>query len=228
MKILALDTSTRFASVAAWDERVLASASEKVTTHSERLMAMIDEVLREAGWQPRELDAIACGAGPGSFTGLRIGLATAKGLCFALGRPLALVSSLEALAARAPDGRVCAVIDAYKREVYAGRFAVERGVPRAEGPEEVLPPERLRDRLVAPVVLLGDGAVRYRSLWPELPLVDETGGPLAGDVARLGARRANEDLRAAPAYLRPSEPERLKEERERSMLSVISESEGEA
>jgi tRNA threonylcarbamoyladenosine biosynthesis protein TsaB len=218
MKILALDTATQTASVAAWDGRVLVERAERVTTHSERLMPLIDEVLRAAGLSAAALDAIACGAGPGSFTGLRIGLATAKGLCFALGKPLALVSSLEALAARARDGRVCAVLDAYKCEVYAGFFTVAGGVPRAEGPEEVLAPERLREKLQAPVALVGDGALRYRSLWPELPFVDEHPGPHAGEIARLGAARASGDLRAAPAYIRPSEPELLKQKRERDML----------
>jgi tRNA threonylcarbamoyladenosine biosynthesis protein TsaB len=218
MKILALDTSTRTASVAAWDGTTRAERAEKVTTHSERLMAMIDEVLREAGWSARELDAIACGAGPGSFTGLRIGLATAKGLCFALGKPLALVSSLEALAARAPDGNVCAVIDAYKCEVYAARFTVDKGVPRLDGAEEVLPPAKLAESLRAPIALVGDGALRYRDRWPNLPLVDEAPGPRAADVARLGSARAMSDLRAAPAYLRPSEPELLKQKRARAIL----------
>src|SRR5678815_4486507 len=120
MKILALDTSTLTAGVAAWEEgRVLAERRSRVTTHSDALLAMIDEVLREAGWTPQTADGVACTAGPGSFTGLRIGLATAKGLCFAAGKPLLCIPSLEALAARAPDGRIAAVMDAHKQEVYA-------------------------------------------------------------------------------------------------------------
>src|SRR5438270_5446530 len=138
MRILALDTSTLQASVAlASDGQLVAERERVVTTHSESLLVLVDECLRAADLRPADVDVVACGAGPGSFTGLRIGLATAKGLCFALGRPLALVSSLEALAARAPDGPACAIIDAYKCEVFAGRFTVKGGVPRADGPEEV-------------------------------------------------------------------------------------------
>jgi tRNA threonylcarbamoyladenosine biosynthesis protein TsaB len=202
MKMLALDTATLQASVALWDGRVIAERSERVTTHSERLMPIIDELLREAGWRANELDAVACGAGPGSFTGLRIGLATAKGLCFALSKPLALVSSLEALAARAPAGRVCALLDAYKCEVYAGLFTVENGAPRAEAAEEVLAPEKLREKLPPGIALVGDGALRYRALFADFPLLDDIPGPRAAEIARLGESRAQRDLHAGPAYVR--------------------------
>jgi tRNA threonylcarbamoyladenosine biosynthesis protein TsaB len=218
--ILALDTATLMAGVAVFradDGRVLAERRRVVTTHSEALLQLVDEALREAAVEPRALDAIVCGAGPGSFTGLRIGLATAKGLCFALGRPLVMVSSLEALAARAPDGRACAVIDAHKGEVYAGLFAVERGVPRALGEERVLAPAALADELRSGgLVLVGDGVLRYRELFAA-PL-DEDGAPRPADVARLGALRLaageRSDLAlAAPKYIRPSEAERMKMQR---------------
>src|ERR1700761_5339320 len=105
MIVLALDTATLASAVALWrDGQLLAERRRLVTTHSESLLAMIDESLAEAGLRPPQLDGIVCGAGPGSFTGLPIGLATAKGLCLALDKPLVLVSTLAALAARAPAG----------------------------------------------------------------------------------------------------------------------------
>ena len=120
------------AGVAVWGRRPRARPSGTRRDHALRaLLVMVDEALARSGRCAADLDAVACGAGPGSFTGLRIGLATAKGLCFALGKPLVMVSSLAALAARAPDGRVCATIDAYKGEVYAGLFVVTGGVPVA-------------------------------------------------------------------------------------------------
>ena len=127
MRILALDTATLTASVAvlAGDD-IAAAADGRADTHSERLLPLIDEVLRQAGLAPASLDAIACGAGPGSFTGLRIGLATAKGLCFALHKPLVLVSSLEALAFAARGRDVLALLDAKKREVYAAMRSMEK------------------------------------------------------------------------------------------------------
>lgn len=101
MKLLALDTSTALCGVAVWDtvSGSAAARREQVTTHSERLLQLIEGCLAELGLRPADLDGVACGAGPGSFTGLRIGAATAKGLCFALSRPLRMVSSLEVMAA---------------------------------------------------------------------------------------------------------------------------------
>jgi tRNA threonylcarbamoyladenosine biosynthesis protein TsaB len=220
VKILALDTSTIHAGVAvriAQGEDVhVFEKREHVTTHSEKLLLLIDAAMREAGVTPRELDLIACGAGPGSFTGLRIGLATAKGLCFATGKPLVLVSSLATLAARAPEGAtVCATLDAYKSEVYAGLFRVEHGKPVPLGDEQVLPPSALKaqlDALGPSVVVVGEGAHRYPEVGEGRTLLDYDVAPRPGDLARLAAVRADrndfDDLAAAgPRYIRPSEPE---------------------
>lgn len=131
--LLALDTATPTARVAlvTKDGRTLAGGSRTSTRHAGSLLPLIDEVLRAAGVELGALAAIACGAGPGSFTGLRVGLAVAKGLCFGADRPLVLVPSLEALAwdlARVP-ARAAArpllvpCLDAGKDEVYAALFA---------------------------------------------------------------------------------------------------------
>jgi tRNA threonylcarbamoyladenosine biosynthesis protein TsaB len=208
MKILAIDTSTLTAGVAAWEGRVLAERRSRVTTHSDALLTMVDEVLREAGWTPARLDAVACTAGPGSFTGLRIGLATAKGLCFAAGKPLSAIPSLEALAARAPDGRVAAVMDAHKQEVYAAVYQVTGGFPQLLDGEWVLPPRELLPR-IAGIPVVGDGALRYPELGQPL---DGDGAPRPADVARLAAARLEkgeaDDLSSSgPRYVRASEAE---------------------
>jgi tRNA threonylcarbamoyladenosine biosynthesis protein TsaB len=215
MKLLAIDTSTLTAGVAAWDDRLVAERRQRVTTHSEALMGMVDAVLTEAGWARGAIDGVVCAAGPGSFTGLRIGLATAKGLCFALGKPLALISSLEALAARAPEGsRACAVLDAHKDEVYAAEYTISDGQPRSIGPELVLSPAQLSGRLLdaGTLWLVGDGALRYAAAWPAnaTPL-DDDGAPRPIDLARLGAARLSrgehDPLDAPPRYIRASEAE---------------------
>jgi tRNA threonylcarbamoyladenosine biosynthesis protein TsaB len=221
MKLLALDTSTLVAGVAVSVDERLVERRTTVTTHSEALLGLIDEALRAAGVGPADLDGVVCGAGPGSFTGLRIGLATAKGLCFALGRPLVLVSSLAALAARAPDGRVCATLDAHKAEVYAGVYRVAAGVPTAEGDEQVLPPTTLAAALARlaveePLIVVGEGARRY----PELlvagaRLLDDDGAPRPAELVRLGALRlargeADDLATSGPRYIRPSEAELVK------------------
>jgi tRNA threonylcarbamoyladenosine biosynthesis protein TsaB len=215
-KLLALDTATLTAGAAVIaDGRIVAAERRRVTTHSESLLALVDETLRAAGLRAAELDAFACGAGPGSFTGLRIGLATVKGICFALGRPLVMVSSLAALAARAPDGEVAAVLDAHKDEVYAGRFTVERGLPRAAGEERVLAPRALAAELPPGARLVGDGALRYRELFAACAILDEDGAPRPDDLARLALEKFSRgelaDLAsAAPRYIRPSEAELVK------------------
>jgi len=217
MRLLAIDTSTQQAGAAVLDgPRELACARRRVTTHSEGLLQLIDETLRAAGLTVRDLDGVVCAAGPGSFTGLRIGLSTAKGLCWATAKPLALVSTLQAIAARAPEGScVCAVLDAYKGEVYAGRFLIEGGVPRPICDEVAIAPAALAAELRAqgPMLLVGEGVLRWRELLVEgTTLLDEDGAPHPGDLGRLGARRlaAGEaaDLAAAgPSYIRASEAE---------------------
>jgi tRNA threonylcarbamoyladenosine biosynthesis protein TsaB len=228
LRLLGIDTSTQNAGVA-----VLLDAEDgthriferqrRVTTHSEMLLTLVDEVLTEAQLAPKEIDAVVCGRGPGSFTGLRIGLSTAKGLCFALGRPLFLVSSLAALAARAPRGaRVCAALDAYRGEVYAAIFRVRPdGFLELEGAEEAIAPARLGERLeerrhAGPIFLVGEGILRYPELLREGEVCDSDGAPRPGDLVRLGAIEVREgrvaDLaKSTPEYLRASEAELAKQ-----------------
>ncbi|HEY2748086.1 MAG TPA: tRNA (adenosine(37)-N6)-threonylcarbamoyltransferase complex dimerization subunit type 1 TsaB [Polyangia bacterium] len=216
--------------MALWrDGRALAERRRMVTTHSDALLVMIDEAFAEAKLAPRDVDAFACGAGPGSFTGLRIGLATVKGLCFALDKPIVMISSLAALAARAPDGKTLATLDALKGEVYAGVFDVAGGVatldpafaPDPRAGERVLAPGKLLPLLGGVTQVVGSGALKYRELVVAgARLLDEDAGPRPSDVARLAAARVArgdfDDLAsAAPAYIRPSEAELVKAERSR-------------
>jgi tRNA threonylcarbamoyladenosine biosynthesis protein TsaB len=232
MLILALDTTTQTASVALYDPTATPSLravrSERVTTHSDRLLALIDELFVSLGARPSDLAAVACASGPGSFTGLRIGLSTAKGLCLALGCPLVLVPSLEALAARG-QGRVWALLDAHKGELYAAEYDVDAGGPIARGEEAVLTPEAVEELLARarqegasamPIGLIGDGLDRYPQLQalPGVARVDAHGSPRAEEVALLGARRLAAGLvsplgPAVPRYVRPSEAELLEAQR---------------
>ncbi len=219
MRILALDTATLTASVALCEgDHVLGAGDARAETHSEKLLPLIDRILTEAGVAAADLDAIVCGAGPGSFTGLRIGLSTAKGLCFALSRPLIMISSLRALAlggtdeARAGGALVLALLDAKKHELYAGLYDAS-GEPVTA--EVVLPPARLAAWVEGRrVVVVGDGAAAY----PEIAaacgpiLAGARATPDARALAILGARRlaagdADDMLTAAPSYIRASEAE---------------------
>jgi tRNA threonylcarbamoyladenosine biosynthesis protein TsaB len=145
MLTLAFDTATSVATSAlVRDGQVVAERASRAV----RVLADADELLTAAGAQPRDLTAVVAGTGPGSFTGLRIGLAAARALAFALELPLAGVSTLEALAAGAPGA--VPVIDAGRREV----FSVIDGLPVVLSPQEL--------QVESGATCVGDGAVRYR------------------------------------------------------------------
>jgi tRNA threonylcarbamoyladenosine biosynthesis protein TsaB len=221
MLLLAIDTSTQQATVALARDEEMIWRSEQVTTHSERLVLIIDALFAELGVAPRELGAVVCASGPGSFTGLRIGLATAKGLCFGTGAPLVLVPSLPVRAAIAPaHARVLAAVDAFRGEVYAGFYALDDArQPRAI--DEALAaftaaPDALRARIapLSPTHAVGDGFVRHPSALPDgaVLLSTEEGGALAAALVRLGRVRLDagehDDPRTAvPFYVRASAPE---------------------
>jgi tRNA threonylcarbamoyladenosine biosynthesis protein TsaB len=147
MLILAFDTATEVATSAlVTDGEVLGERVSRAST----LLEDVDALLRQGGAHPSDLEALAVGIGPGSFTGVRVGLATARGLALALGLPVAGVSTLAALAAGAPGATP--VIDARRREV----FVLESGEARVLAPTDVAVP--------AGTVCVGNGAVRYRSV----------------------------------------------------------------
>lgn len=215
MLILAIDTATTDATVAVVRaERVLAEHCKPVTTHSEGLLSMVDECLQDAGVSLSTVDAVVCGEGPGSFTGLRIGMATAKGLCLAAGKPLLCVGSMQALALAAfqqgESGDVVTIMDARRSEVYCATW--REGVAVVE-PFVCLPDDVARQIDEQEVLLVGDGAVRYAPLvlqtMPRARLATDpdahriragylalAAGPLlrAGRYADLGG--------AVPVYLR--------------------------
>src|SRR5262245_15686496 len=183
MKLLALDTSTDWCSVAAGEGKRWAARDERaIDGHSQRALALVDAVLAELGWTLADLDGIAFGAGPGSFTGLRVGCGLAQGLALGTNLPLVPVPSLLALAhaaSLAHDAtRVVACVDARMREVYIARYV------RASGQwEEVDAP-----RVVAPAALAkldGEGwlgAGNGFAAYPDL-------------AARLGVERADPSAR---------------------------------
>jgi tRNA threonylcarbamoyladenosine biosynthesis protein TsaB len=146
MLILAFDTATEIATSAlAADGEVLGERVSRAVT----LLEDVDALLRQGGAHADEIDALAVGIGPGSFTGVRVGLATARGLALALDVPVAGVSTLDALAAGAPGA--VPVIDARRREVF-----VANGEPRAVAPGEL--------ELSPGTLCVGNGAVRYRAI----------------------------------------------------------------
>ena len=189
MLTLAFDTATRVATAAlVQDGTVLGERVSRAVS----VLEDADELLREAGMEPAELGGLVVGTGPGSFTGLRLGLAAARGLAFALDVPVAGVSTLDALAAGAPGA--LPVVDAGRREVFT----------RVNGESVSAAPQELE--LEPGTVCVGDGAVRYRKALEERgakvpPDDDERHRPRAGFHAALASEFGPAE-EIEPLYLR--------------------------
>jgi tRNA threonylcarbamoyladenosine biosynthesis protein TsaB len=203
MIILALDTALNACSVAlVEDERVLASCSEPmVRGHQERLALMVQEVMAKADLPFAALDRIAVTVGPGSFTGLRVGLAFAKGLALALDRPCIGIGSLQALAASAgSEGLVCAVIDARRDQLYLQVFIDGHPVMAPDALSAEMATARLGELWQGgSVTLVGPGAAALSGLFAKTILMEcAAADPVA--IARL-ARHAP-PIAPKPLYLR--------------------------
>lgn len=228
MTLLAIETATDLVGAALLrDDGGLSERShEGGRAHAELLAPAIEEVCAISGCSLADLDALAVDVGPGLFTGLRVGVATAKALGQALGLGVIGVTSLDILAAAAvalagPDRArwVVAVVDARRGEVFAAAYAVGDGdsgdpAPARIDPGEPLTPEALAELLGAlvtegPVVVVGDGAVRYATVLGACPGLDlgfaaRIAAPPPACLARLASRRLSEGLEPlAPADLVP-------------------------
>ncbi|MCU0586620.1 MAG: tRNA (adenosine(37)-N6)-threonylcarbamoyltransferase complex dimerization subunit type 1 TsaB [Syntrophobacteraceae bacterium] len=222
-KIIAADTSTLSGSVALLDgERILLEWTVVSSqTHNRRLLKSLDEALGTLGWSHWDLDGFAVTSGPGSFTGLRIGLTTMKTLAWASGKPFVAIPSLEVLAAGLPGSSlpVCPLIDAHKREVYGCLYQPEPdGGFRSMGACRALSvgavPELIRER----TLFCGDGWLLYRETLQDLlgPLAVGAPSPfhairagVLGELARRRLERGDVDdpVTCVPLYVRPSEAE---------------------
>lgn len=224
VRILAIDTATWTCAVALMRAgRVLAERAERsASSHAGTLPRLVDEVLRAGGEGLEAGDCVAVTIGPGSFTGLRIGLSLAKGLAFAGGLTIVGVPTLDAMALAAPpwEGRLCTVLDARKREVYAALYErTDARIVRLGEPIAIAAAVLARAVGGGPCTFLGDavdvyGDVLREPLGARATLVSPgEAPPRASVVARLAAGRlaANpegDDLEAlAPTYVRPPEAE---------------------
>ena len=216
MLVLAFDTATPVASVALLEEdRVIASRYFDVgNQHSRRLFVEMSQLFETSDRDWGELGLVATTTGPGSFTGLRIGLSAAKGICLARSIPLVGIPTLEALAGRLPYARlpVWSLLDARRGQVYAAPFETAGGYPKALGDPRTLAPEVLMGELAgAEVLFTGRGAIAYRALLSGLGGAhfspDQIGSPDAATVGWLGVAKLargevlDPDI-AEPEYLR--------------------------
>lgn len=229
MNILAIDTSTSLASIAiAVDGRIAAESLVNTNrTLSARLMPEIERLLSTAGLEIADIDLFASSIGPGSFTGVRGGVATIQGLALAVGKPCAGFSSLAMLAMNfsLSTTLVCPMLDARKSEAYAALYDCSSPIPAPRITDCVLPPAALLDRIAAvtgdPVIFVGDGAVCYhdqiaerlgdQAIFAPFPLHSPhaaNGVLLALDAFRQG--ELLEPSQLLPVYLRASDAEMMK------------------
>ncbi len=231
MKLLAFESSAKAASVALLDDgRLLAESYQNSgLTHSRTLLQMAEDLLRNCDLTPRDIDAAAVAAGPGSFTGVRIGVAAAKGFCWGRELPCYGVSTLEAMArsASALDGLLVPAMDARRSQVYTAAFSCRDGAIERVMDDSAIAVEELGERLKkweGPKFLVGDGAElcynTLRDAVPGLRLVPEhlrfqraSGAALAAwELIRRG--EPGDAALLAPRYLRLSQAERERKQRE--------------
>ena len=230
MSILAIDTATQVSRVAVASADKLAAelTMQAKLTHSETLMPHIETVLAMAGVKKEKLEGIAVSIGPGSFTGLRIGLAAAKAMAYALNLPIVGVSTLKALAYHypVPGIRIVSLLDAQKGNAYRESYEWQDGKLQVVQPVEVLPLAEIIAECAEsgrPVVLLGDVAAKRVRGKMELPANVEVAPahlimPRAACVAMLGleefaAGHHDNVMNMEPVYIRRSEAEVLWEKR---------------
>lgn len=231
MRILAFETSAKAGSVALTQDGKLLGESYQNTglTHSQTLLSMAEELLKSCGLTPKDVDAVAVAAGPGSFTGVRIGVAAAKGFAWGGELPCCGVSTLEAMALHLGvwDGYVCPVMDARRSQVYNALFRAEGGSLTRLAEDRAISLENLGKELKnleKPVFLVGDGALLcYNTLQkdiPELVLPPEhkmhqrAAGVALAAAQKLQQGDPGDGNALTPNYLRISQAERERLARE--------------
>ena len=232
MKILGLDSSGIVASVAIVEDDVLIAeyTVNYKKTHSQTLLPMLDEIAKMTELDLNSIDAIAVAAGPGSFTGLRIGSATAKGLGLALKKPLIAIPTVEGLAYNLYDisGLICPIMDARRKQVYTGIYRFTDHQLKVVEDQMAVPMETVIEMLNQygeAVTFLGDGVPVFHELIAEKMTVPYSFAPAhvnkqrAAAVAALGEiyyrqGKTETAMEHVPDYLRVSQAERERAERE--------------
>ena len=230
MKILALETSAKAVSAAVTEDgRVLASGYQDTgLTHSRTLMPIVEHIMKNAEITMAEISAVAVAVGPGSFTGIRIGVSAAKGLAFAASIPAVGVSTLAAMARNAAfaDGLVVCAMDARRNQIYNALFEAKNGALTRLTPDRAIGLDELSQELRGdsrPKIVVGDGGrlcaealaaadVACRLAPPHLVMQHAVSVALeAEEAARKGGLVSAQEL--LPVYLRPPQAERLRKER---------------
>ena len=229
MRILAFETSAKAASVALYEGGKLLGESYQNTglTHSQTLLSMGENLLKTCGYTPEQMEAVAVAAGPGSFTGVRIGVAAAKGFAWGGELPCCGVSTLEAMALwlGESDGYICCAMDARRSQVYNAIFKAENGKLTRVCEDRAVSVAELcgeLDELDGPIYLVGDGSLLCKKAFPDAILPPEHRMHQRAEGVAIAARAAIDrgetcDGNAlTPNYLRLSQAERERMEKEKA------------
>lgn len=207
-KFLHIETSTKVCSVALSENGQLIDLLEESSDayiHSERLTVFIDKITKKNNWKLNELSAVVVTSGPGSYTGLRIGVSTAKGLCYALSISMIAVNTLESIAYLArkkhPNSTICAMIDARRMEVFSTIFDADFKVIKSLS-ADILEEETYAEYL--PLVVAGDGASKTKEIWNNRDVIieDSIVSSAAGQVEIAFEKFKNEEFEDV-AYFEP-------------------------
>ena len=229
--LLAFETSAKAASVALFEGNTLLGEQYQNTglTHSQTLLVMAENLLNQCGKKPAQVEAVAVAAGPGSFTGVRIGVAAAKGFAWGGEKPVYGVSTLEAMALGLGvwDGYVCPVMDARRSQVYNALFYVNQGKLERITEDRAISLEDLKKEvknLSKPVFLVGDGSILcYNTLLESVPNLvlppehrqhQRAVGVALAALQRMAAGDPGDGVGLSPNYLRLSQAERERMERQ--------------
>ena len=222
MRLLAFETSAKAASVALFeDDKLLAEQYQNTgLTHSQTLLVMAEDLLKQCSFTARDVDAVAVANGPGSFTGVRIGAAAAKGFAWGREIPIYGVSTLEAMARGLGiyDGYICCAMDARRSQVYNALFYVNQGALSRVTPDRAIALEELKKELKMlekPIFLVGDGSILcYNTLLEEVPSLilppewKQHQRAVGVALAALARETPDDPAALAPEYLRLSQAER--------------------
>ena len=228
MKVLGIETSGLVGNIAVCDgDRVVASKTYgKNFSHGKEIVSTIELLFNEINQEPGDIDLIAVSTGPGSYTGLRVGVTCAKTLAYGLGKPVIDVPTLDVLVENVKDNSaktICPVLDAKRKSVYACIYDRSSNENKKTTDFLIISPDSLIEILPESTLIFGDGIAPYRDIFTQknLTIVEDEKLCIANaaDVARLGLERYEQGIRCeinalAPLYLRKSEAEeRLKESR---------------
>jgi len=226
MKVVGIETSGSVGSVAVCDGNTVVGRQTfgKASNHGKEIVSSLEAVFNEVKWKPEDIDLIAVSIGPGSYTGLRIGVTCAKTLAYGLGKPVIDVPTLDVLTRNIKDDvkHICPVIDAKRKRVYACIYDRNNSKNKRTTDFLIITPDKLIEILPESTLIFGDGVAPYKEIFAQKNITieedEKPGIAEAVNVAGLGLERYEQGERCeinalVPLYLRKSEAEEKREER---------------